>query len=199
VKHLLTLTFLAFIGCSNQPNSSSGVLEPSAVEIDSLQTTEESSFHCVRSIPEPVLREEANAKFELQSDSLVGFETLVLDNGDVLTIKNWGCEYYILTFQFETVRFQADTNDLEYWFERAGILLTGMLGSLDSPIDIKKGLMHLEYYRHNREKDGSEGFHLGEEIDFGENEIRHFISVDRIANLSDTKYLVEISASIGPL
>jgi hypothetical protein len=199
VKLFLTLTFLAFVGCSNQPTSTSGVVESAAVETDSSETTEESTFPCVRSVPEPILRQEANAKFELQPDSLVGFETVVLDNGDVLTIKNWGCEYYTLTFQFETTRFQADTNDLKYWFQKAGILLTGILGLENAPMDIKKGLMYLEYYRHHREKEGSEGFNLGEEIDFGGTEIRDIISVDRIAKLSDKKYLVEISVATGPL
>jgi hypothetical protein len=32
VKHLLTLTFLALIGCSNQPTSTSGVVEASALD-----------------------------------------------------------------------------------------------------------------------------------------------------------------------
>ena len=156
---------------------------------------------CVRSIPGPILSkvEFPNAKFRLQADSLVGFETTALDNGDVLTIKNWGCEYYTLTFQFETTRFQADTNDLAYWFEKAEVLLTGMLGGLDSPLDMKKGLMHLEYYLHHRGKQGSKGFDLGEQIDFGGTEIREFISIDRIAQLSEGKYLVEISVSTGPL
>ena len=130
----------------------------------------------------------------MQPDSLSGIETVNFENGDKLIIKNWGCEYYVLTFRFETSRFQQDTTDLKYWFKTATGLVTEIFDGVDSPIDIKKGITQLTNHI-----DSDKNLKLGDEIDFGGNEIREFVSVDRIEKLTDKKYAVEISFATGSL
>ena len=111
--------------------------------IDSLN-----KVNCPRGKAEPVVLKEycPNTLFELQPDSFTGVETVYFDNGDTLTIKNWGCEYYCLTFRFETSRFSADTSNLEYWFNAAYMLSTGMIAAVNAPVDIKDGINLLGSY-----------------------------------------------------
>src|ERR1051326_6096260 len=65
---------------------------------------------CVRGTPEPVVKKNIFPKttFQLQADGLTAYETVDFDNGDKLIITNAGCEYYVLTFRFETARFKNE-------------------------------------------------------------------------------------------
>jgi hypothetical protein len=156
---------------------------------------------CARGKAEPIINKTVYPKttFVLQPDSLSGIETVTFDNGDKLTIKNWGCEYYVLTFRFETSRFQRDTTDLKFWFKTATGLVTEIFNGVDSPIDIKKGITQLANHIDSDQPTNFRNLKLGDEIDFGGNEIREFVSVDRIEKLTDKKYVVEISFATGPL
>ena len=87
-----------------------------SVQLTNNKTTEieqEQSKDCVRGQAEPVIQKEdyPNTTFILQADSLTAIETVTFDNGDKLIIRNWGCEYYVLTFCFETTKFQQDTTN----------------------------------------------------------------------------------------
>ncbi len=121
------------------------------------------------------------------------------DNGDRLIIKNWGCEYYILTFSFETTMFQHDTADIKYWYQATIQLMTSMLAGMDAPIDIKKGLVFLESYYVKAQKNSFKNLKLGDEIDFDGNEIRHFLTLDRIEKINNHKFGVTVSFANGPL
>ena len=156
---------------------------------------------CIRGAAKPIINKSIYPKttFVLQPDSITGIETVTFENGEKLTIKNWGCEYYVLTFRFETSRFQQDTTDLKYWFKTATRLVTEIFNGVDAPIDIKKGLNQLKNHIESDQPTNFKNLKLGDEIDFGGSQIRNFVSVDRIEKLTDKKYAVEISFATGPL
>lgn len=165
------------------------------------ETKQDQSNDCVRGQAEPIIQKAdyPNTTFILQADSLTAIETVTFDNGDKLIIRNWGCEYYVLTFRFETTKFQQDTTNLEYWFKAANRLMTSMLSGLNAPIDIKRGLVFLDSYILRDERNKFKNLKLGDEIDFDGSEIRSFITVDRVEKLTDKKYAVTISFATGPL
>ena len=168
---------------------------------DTVLNEENTNSGCVRGAAKPIIQKNdyPNTVFVLQSDSLTGIETVHFDNGDKLIINNCGCEYYVLKFRFETTRFQNDTTNLEYWFRIAGRLMTEMLGGLDAPIDIKKGINYLGIYIDTDRKNNYSNLKLGDEIVFDDEDIRSFVTVDRIEKLLDNKFAVEISFALGPL
>jgi len=134
-----------------EKNSSEKSRTSDSTSLNSIQSTESktiTTFECVRGQAEPIIKKEyfPNTTFTLQADSITAIETVQFDNGDKLTIKNWGCEYYVLTFNFETTQFQKDTTDLKFWYQSTIQLMTSILAGLDAPIDIKKGLTFLESY-----------------------------------------------------
>ncbi len=165
------------------------------------QNAQVQSNDCVRGKAEPIIQKQdyPNTTFVLQPDSLSAIETVIFDNQDKLIIQNWGCEYYVLTFCFVTTNFQQDTTNLEYWFKTSARLMTGILSGLNAPIDIKRGLVMLEIYILRDEKNGYKNLQLGEEIDFANNDIRSFVTLDRIEKINDKKFGVTISFATGPL
>lgn len=181
-----------------------------ALKVDSVQQTNTPTEiapvknlrdECARGQAEPIIKKSVFPKtqFILQPDSLTAIETVDFDNGDKLTIKNWGCEYYILTFHFETSRFQDDTSNIAYWYKKSVLLLSELSKGLDAPVDIEKGINklinHIDLDMHNNYKN----LKLGQAIDFGGNEIREFVTVEKIEKLADKKFAVTISFTTGPL
>lgn len=168
--------------------------------IESIAETED-DFKCVRGKATPIIRKDyfPNTTFRLQEDSLTAVETVLFDNGDKLTINNWGCDYYVLTFHFVTTEFQKDTSDLKYWYQASAWLLTRMLASFDAPIDIKRGLVFLESYYLRDEKHKYKNLKLGDEIDFDGSENRSFITLDRVEQINSKTFGVTISFATGPL
>lgn len=203
---VLTIGLFACISVTNKSKNTSG----ESVSKDSLSLIASQNFetpnqiqnkNCVRGKAKPIIDKTVYPKtaFVLQPDSLSGIETVTFDNGDKLIIKNWGCDYYVLTFRFETSRFQRDTTDLKYWFKTATGLVTEILDGVDAPIDIKKGITQLTNRIDRDQSANFKSLKLRDEIDFGGNEIRDFVSVDRIEKLTDKKYAVEISFATGSL
>jgi hypothetical protein len=166
-----------------------------------LGINEKNQNNCTRGRAEPIIKKDIfpNTTFVLQPDSLTATETVIFKNGDNLIIHNCGCEYYVLTFRFETTKFAQDATNLLYWYQAAGILMTGMLASLNAPIDIKRGLVFLESYYLRDKKNNYINLKLGEEIDFDGSDIRTFVTLDKIEKLSDKKFGVTISFAMGPL
>lgn len=206
---ILSLT-LGLFACNSstgrqEKNTGNSALVDS-VSLTNMQMTEnkneqEQTNECVREQAEPVIQKEdyPNTIFVLQPDSLTAIETVSFDNGDKLIIRNWGCEYYVLTFRFETTKFQQDTTNLEYWFKAVNRLMTGMLSGLETPIDIKRGLVFLDNYIFKDKKKKFKNLKLGDEIDFDGSKTRSFVTVDRIEKMTDKKYAVTISFATGPL
>ncbi|NML63714.1 hypothetical protein HHL22_00680 [Hymenobacter sp. RP-2-7] len=157
----------------------------------------ESNSDCIRGQAEPVLRKEyfPTTTFVLQSDSLTAVETASIDNGDKLVVTNWGCEYYVLTFRFETSRFKADTSNLKYWYVAGGKLMNEIQRGINAPIDIKKGVQ--AFTKHLAEN--SSHLKLQTEIDFGGEEIRDYVTLDSITKTQHGRFAVVVSFVTGPL
>lgn len=152
---------------------------------------------CIRGQAEPVIKKKyfPNTTFSLQPDSLTGTETVSFKTGDKLIIKNWGCEYYVLTFRFETSRFKADTLNLKYWYATASKLMSEAVPGIYAPIDIRRGTRALNNYAAKNTKH----LKLLTEIDFGGDEIRDFVTLDTISIMQRNRFAVVISFAKGPL
>jgi hypothetical protein len=156
---------------------------------------------CPRGIAEPVIKKDIfpDARFTLQPDQRTGMETLTLTSGDRLILKQSGCEYYILTFRFETSRFTADTTNVGYWSNVALLLLRETSKGLDVPLDVEKALNMLSA-RLEKDKSGTGSkLELNEEIDFGGPDPRQYLTIERITKLANQQYAIELSLSYGPI
>lgn len=154
-------------------------------------------FECVRSLPEPVLLKEyfQDAQFEFLKKERKGIETASFGNGGRLTIENSGCEFFVLSFHFETDRFQANPNNYSYWYEAVLTLMNEIMPGLDSPLDIESGNKKLaRYIAKNKSK-----LKFNVEIDYGGDDIRSFIYLDQVEKLNDGKFRINISYALGPL
>jgi hypothetical protein len=170
-------------------------------KINVAETKQKQSKDCVRGQAEPVIQKKdyPNTTFILQADSLTAIETITFENGDQLIIRHWGCEYYVLTFRFETSKFQQDTANLEYWFKAANRLMTSVLSGIVAPIDIKLGLSFVDTYILGEEMNKFPSLKLGDQIEFEGGELRSSITLDSIEKLTDKKFAVTISFTTGPL
>jgi len=167
--------------------------------------TEETEYKgdCVRGQAEPIVKKKVypNTTFILQPDKLSAYETVTFDNKDKLIIHNWGCEYYVLTFRFETSRFQEDVKNLPFWYQKAHLLMNETMKGLDTTLVTTRQLTTLKTFTEEKIKTNPESFKLDEEIYYGgeDSEIQRFITVDKIEKLTNKKYAIEISFSVGPL
>lgn len=50
-------------------------------------------------------------------------ENVVFKSGDVLRIRNWGCEYFVNTFHYESKGIEGTVSDMAYWFIKAAEVL----------------------------------------------------------------------------
>lgn len=196
MNRLILVLVIGLLVCNsavNKQNATSGNARSDSVTMPAKQAKH---TDCACGVAVPIVKKAVfpQTTFVLQPDSLTGIETVAFDNGDNLTIKNRGCEYYILTFRFETSRLQQDTANLHFWFKGAASLMTAIVGGLEAPIDLSKGIDKLMAC-----VDSNQDLKLGEEIDFGAGDIRSFVTVDSIEKLADKKYAVEISFATGPL
>jgi hypothetical protein len=207
-RHIYILIFgltLGLIACNSSADKQAKN-ENKSVSVDSIKKTETQNEtasvkdlreDCVRGQAEPIIKKTVfpNTKFILQPDSLTAIETVNFDNGDKVTIRNWGCEYYVLTFRFETSRFQADTKAMKYWYVTTYRILNEMQKGIDAPVDIEKGLQALNRHISKNVFD----LKLQTEIDFAGDEIREFITVEQIEKLTDNKFAITVSFTTGPL
>lgn len=154
---------------------------------------------CVRSIPEPVCKKNAfkNHSFRLDSTSgptYIGNEQFTTKYGDVIRIKNCGCEYYTLQFEILTRRFSGEPNDLVYWNDVLIQILKTFDKNLEGGITISDGYDVLREYYNNAESPA-----LGVQQTYGESEIGHFVTFDKIVMMEKTKYELGVTFSVGPL
>ena len=197
---------ITLLGCNQAKNQkitadlNAQTLKPELI-INSTDSETSSEVDCIRGAAEPIIRKSVfpDSNFKLQSDKITGIETVNFDNGSKLIIKNWGCEYYCLTFRFETTRFQEDTTNLQFWYKKSVLLISEILNGLEAPTDIKKGTNSLVNYIDLDLPNNYVNLKLKDEIDFGGEDIREYVTLDRIQKIDDKKYAIEISYITGPL
>jgi hypothetical protein len=202
------LTAILFISCqtknfSDQNGISSDTImntnihEDKKIITDSVNASDSLVYSdCMRGQAEPIIKKTVypNAIFKLNTDNLTGTETLDLEMGERLIINNWGCEYFVLTFRFETERFQADTTDVNYWLDKAVNLIREIENGIDAPLDIVGGTIAVENFSKE-----NKNYNLGEEIVYDDDLIRDFVKIDRIQKVGDNRYAIEVSYGTGPL
>lgn len=204
---LITCLLLSLAGCDSTQTEKSKEEEKSKDSLvettpkEEVNTVADLRNECVRGQASAIVKKEVFKKstFAVQADSLTGIEIVELPNGDLLTIKNWGCEYYVLTFRFETSRFQNDTSDLPFWFDKAQDFLIDIKNGIQAPIDLAGGIQALNSRCESSFHMNYESFSIGDEVDYGDGDMRSFVVVDRIQKLSEKKYAIEISFAVGPL
>jgi hypothetical protein len=207
IKIFLFALIICQISCNSSNNGNNNNTSNSPVNntliqsIDNKGENKNTNTDCIRGVAEPIINKTLfrNTVFQLQSDSLTGIEKVTFDNGDKLIIKNWGCEYYVLTFRFESSRFQSDTLNHEFWFRKTALLMSEILKGLNAPIDVTNGVKFLVSYIDKDKNNNYKNLKFGDEIDFGGNDIRSFVTVDKVIKLTDKKFAIEISFSQGPL
>ncbi len=183
---------------SDRPERAEEVKMP----VDSPQTVDTSTDDdCPKGAATPVVKQALypSAKFVLQPDRRTGVETLELPDGDRLLIKQSGCEYYVLTFTFETSRFSADTANIIYWGNAALSLMHSVEKGLQTPLDINGALSELANRLKGDETTAAEPLKLEEELDFGGPDPRQYLTLNRISRLARQRYQVELSLSYGPI
>ena len=201
-----TLTGLILVSCqtknkTDESKAAADTIKPVKVEHSKKSEPDSSNLAadnsgCPRGQAVSVVNMEVypNASFKLNDDHLSGTETIELKDGNKLVIKNWGCEYYVLTFRFETNRFKADTTDIKYWMDKSIILMSEIENGLHVPLHISDGTAATTaFLKSNKE------YQLGDEIVSKEGEIRDFVTLDRIQKLGDKRFAIEISYTTGPL
>lgn len=152
--------------------------------------------NCTRDTASSILIPEyfPNAIFELQEDRFTGIETFFLKNGDKIIIKNWGCEYYVLTFRMESSTFQSDTSNLANFGIELKKLFSDIYPGLNAPIDIKNANSKLREHLMN-----FPDYQFGDPIYFMDGEIPEFVSLNKIEELKSGLVVVEVTYSAGPL
>ncbi|MDI1256378.1 MAG: hypothetical protein PSV16_09765 [Flavobacterium sp.] len=201
---IICISFLSLVSCNKNETKSASPEKPQPETIapkDTVgnKTPEEAEDPCVAGTPEPIIRRDhvANYKFKILTKQTLE-ETALLNNGDHVSIIIGGCEYYTLTFRFETSRFNDPTDDIAAWYANAHDLVTENLATWGNPnIEIKRGLMALSDYRNKNIENGQLKFN--EEIDFDSDEIRNFVILEKIEKLENGKFAVTVVFSRGPL
>jgi hypothetical protein len=203
---LLIIFLVALYSCQTKKNSSinneSAIISDTSTTIESVNYNSDlAEMDCVRGAAEPIIKKSVfpNSEFVLQPDKITGIETVQFENGDKLIIKNWGCESYCLTFRFETSRFQDDTTNIQFWFKKSVLLMSEIQNGLDCPIDIEKGTHALINFIDNDLPNDYANLKLKNEVDFGGEEIRDYVAIDRIQKINEKVFAVEISYVTGPL
>ena len=130
----------------------------------------------------------------MQPDKLTGIETVDLGNNEKLVITNWGCEYYCLSFHFETERYHADVADMNYWWAAATALMDDVQRGINASIDIDKGIATMKAYKGLNGK-----IDKGQEIDFGDRDMRHYVTLDSVSQRTEKRYTVDVTFTEGPL
>jgi hypothetical protein len=166
---------------------------------DTLAKDQESQqIECVRAMPKPIVKKAVfpNTKFRLKRSDYVpiGFETVRFNNGDKLIITHSGCESYIFDFEFETSRFAADVTDTRYWFARSIQLMQQTEKGIDRASNIERGIKALERYARTSKQPS-----IGQEIDYGGEDIRSTVRLVEVKKLGNKKFLVKINFYYGPL
>lgn len=201
----LALLSLLLAACDDPGKTEAGELKGVPVDSSAADTIAAadplvSELDCPRGLPEPALDSTAfkDWRFVINKER-DGIETATLSNGDKLTIVHTGCEYVILSFRFETTRFNTQAANITGWYKNiSGLLLEARKGIKNDPVGLADGHTALVNYIDTRLKTVEE-LKLHEEIDYGGKDIRSFVLFEKIVEQPGKPMLVEISFNVGPL
>lgn len=180
-----------------QPTTNSSNKETKPAAIEETETEEARNADCTRATPRPIVKKSVfpNTSFVLSKDKRTGTETVFFSNGDRLIITNAGCEYYYLNFRFETERFSAEPSDYNYWYQQAAKFIEEVGKGIDEPlIQSEKAVTVLKNYPLK-----SKNPQFGEEIDYGGNDLRTFVTINKVEKIDDKKFALEVAFAVGPL
>lgn len=198
----LLFIFLVLIGCLSCNVSPTKDIQGKATIPDTFLGTEfdidtADELTCARGIARPTLKKTAfpDATFQYGQDSFSATERVKLKNGDSLIVRHGGCEYYILTFRFVYAAPVLDSINAAFAYKKVTESMRNIYHELDESTDIEFGIKKLSEYlkKHPRNP------HFGEEVDFGGEDVRSYVTVDKAESLHGNKSAVEISFSVGPL
>jgi hypothetical protein len=171
--------------------------------IQSTQAKESNqAFECVRSVPKSIVKKSVfpNTSFVLKktnNNGLTvpeGIETVRLKNGDRLVIVNSGCESVAITFRFEIDRPTGKPKDAKYWYRRSVGLMKQIVNGINSPLNLKTGIVALENYSAKNLQPK-----LGNEIDYGDRDIRSTVRLGEVTTATNGRTIVEVLFYYGPL
>lgn len=159
-------------------------------------------MECVRAIPEPILKKSVfpkttftKTKNKENTGETIGFEQVKVSKNVDLTIKNWGCENYTLTFQFLIGNQSQKTSDTKFWYDKAIELMNSVRKGIraEDVNLINRGLKAFSAYRNKSKNPKYENY-----IDFGGTEIQDVVVLEKVVK-QGKKHKVEISFGVGPL
>lgn len=164
------------------------------------QDAEGTASNCTRAKPLPLFKKKDVVKrsFKLIKNKeypfeYTGVESVKLINGDTLTIKNYGCDNFSLSFRFKTKRVSGNLNQVRLWFKNAVGLMNAIRKKLNVPL-VNSGIETLNAKIKNGRK-----LKFDEHIYFGGNIIESVVEVGRPKRLDRRLYEIEISFGTGPL
>lgn len=197
----LCLLFLAFAACQSRTEN----VADEQVAYDTVDNLSDTAVHgagdavefvdCPRGTPERIVKAsvEPQPTFEFDKAHNVAIETLAFGNGERLVVKNGGCEYFVVSFRFETNRFKADTTDMLYWLDKSATLVSEITEAIDAPLDFNDGVEMI------RRMNGPEvKYSPGQEIIYAEGEVRKFATLDRVQQIDPRRFAVEVTFTAGP-
>jgi len=154
-------------------------------------------FPGVTSTLEPEERESSGEVFYALSNR----EEVTIDNNTNVIILNHGCEYYGLTFIFDTSEYSGDINDIPYWAQSSVSLMDKVLKGVtmnDVPIDLKGEMERLLLAVSSQKAryifDAYNQFSVS-----SLGEMHQTVSMHQPRKLENGKYEVRIDFNVGPL
>jgi hypothetical protein len=135
---------------------------------------------CVRSIPDPLAINSnvTSSSFQLDTLNGIGYESILLKNGDSLFLKNSGCEYFSVEFTYKS---DKELNDPQS-------VIVDILNIASKVVDFTFG------YDEVLNLAEANGIKVGEEYILNPSEITETFTLESIGN-----HTVSFWFSIGPL
>ena len=135
---------------------------------------------CVRSIPNPLAINSnvISSSFHLDTLNGIGYESILLKNGDSLFLKNSGCEYFSVEFTYKS---DNDLNDSQK-------VIVDILNIVSKVVDFTFG------YDDVLTLANVDGIKVGEEYILNPSEISESFTLESVEN-----HTVSFWFSIGPL
>jgi len=200
VYFLIAILIILFMKCLNSMANDSGkqnlIAYVNAGDTnlpDTSNNSETGNDDCVRSIPIPIIDKTKFPNEEFTLEDRIGYETVRFNNGDILKIRNEGCESYSISFCFETSELMADSTNIKKTCEAFIQLLGKIKDAQNSVIDLNKTISILKTYKR------TPGAKLYSEIIIDDAEIGESAWIVQVRKVSQKKSVFEIEISIGPL